>query len=224
MKAPDYQERREARRAEERDLHRRQILDAALELFAHRGFGKTAVHEIAAAAGFSVGHIYNLIGNKRAVYDAVHDREHENLARVVQGTIESFADQPAVVRLDRLVDATLDFISERRFFIQIHQRELDLAESMDVQFSAATQQKKRHFKDRVDRMIEEIIREGITTGDLVNLSVGDLMHVYEELLSSFVARWAINGFKGDIRDKAPVVKHVLWNGFAASDEARRIVQ
>ncbi len=224
MNPSDYQSRREARRAEERKLHRRQILDAALELFAHRGFAGTAVQEIAASAGFSVGHIYNLIGNKRALYDAVHDREHENLARVVEETIEEFSDRPAMVRLDRLVDATLGFIFERRFFIQIHQRELDLKESMDIRLSAASRHKKKGFKDRVDGLVRDLLREGIEAGDIVELPVDDLQHVYEELISSFVARWAIDGFEGDVREKAPVIKHVLWNGLAASDEARRNVQ
>lgn len=224
MNQSDYPSRRDARRAEEREHHREQILDAALELFAQRGFAGTAVQEIAATAGFSVGHIYNLIGNKRALYDAVHDREHENLARVVQDTIDALADRPAVVRLDRLIDATLDFIANRRFFIQIHQRELDRVESMDAHFSMATRQKKQGFKDRVDGMVRELIREGIEAGHLVSLPLEDLLSVYEELLSSFVARWAIGGFAGDIREKAPIIKQVLWNGFAASAEARRMVQ
>jgi AcrR family transcriptional regulator len=220
----DYQSRRDARRAEEREHHREQILDAALELFAQRGFAGTAVQEIAAAAGFSVGHIYNLIGNKRALYDAVHDREHENLARVVQDTIDALADRPAIVRLDRLVDATLDFIFERRFFIQIHQHELDLDVTTDIHLSAASQHKKKGFKDRVDGMVRGLIKEGIETGDMVDLPVDDLLHIYEELLSSFVARWAISGFAGDVREKIPVIKYALWNGLAASDEARRNVQ
>lgn len=224
MDTSDYQSRREARRAEERELHRRRILDAALEMFAHRGFAKAAIQEIAAAAGFSVGHIYNLFGNKRALYDAVHDREYESLAQVVLETIESLSDRPAVVRLDRLVDATLDFIDRRRFFIQIHQRELDLAESMDVHFSAALRESKQRFKDRVDAMMQRLFREGIEAGDLTPLPVEDLMHIYQELLGSFVAQWAIGRFEGDIREKAVIIKQVLWNGIAASDEARRKVQ
>jgi AcrR family transcriptional regulator len=37
---------------------RTQILDAALKLFAHRGFGATTVREIADAANLSHGNVY----------------------------------------------------------------------------------------------------------------------------------------------------------------------
>lgn len=223
MNQSEYQERREARRSEEREHHRQQILDAARELFAQKGYARTAVQEIAAASGFSVGHIYNLIGNKKTLYEMVNDREYDSLARVVENTIAESAQEPAIAQLDRLVDATLGFISDRRFFIQIHQHEVRLQDAIETHHPA-THKKKQSIKDRVDAQFRRLFEAGIAAGHLAPLDPDDLILVFEDLVSGFVARWAMSGFKGDIRQKAPIIKQVLWNGIAADAAARRRVQ
>ena len=50
---------------------RRQILDAALDLFSHRGFGATSVRDIAERAGVSTGNVYHHFPEKEAVYQAL---------------------------------------------------------------------------------------------------------------------------------------------------------
>ncbi len=52
---------------------RRQILDAALELFSHRGFGATSVRDIAERAGVSTGNVYHHFPEKEAVYLALFE-------------------------------------------------------------------------------------------------------------------------------------------------------
>lgn len=56
---------------------RRQIVDAAVGLFVENGFHKTTTRQIAAAAGFSIGSLYEYVGSKEDVLylvcDAIHD-------------------------------------------------------------------------------------------------------------------------------------------------------
>jgi AcrR family transcriptional regulator len=56
---------------------RRQIVDAAVGLFVEKGFHKTTTRQIAAAAGFSIGSLYEYVGSKEDVLylvcDAIHD-------------------------------------------------------------------------------------------------------------------------------------------------------
>jgi AcrR family transcriptional regulator len=47
---------------------RRQVLDAALQLFSHQGFRSTAVREIADAAGVSTGNLYHHFPDKEAIF------------------------------------------------------------------------------------------------------------------------------------------------------------
>jgi AcrR family transcriptional regulator len=52
---------------------RRQVLDAALQLFSHRGFRSTAVREIADAAGVSTGNLYHHFPDKEAIFRTLLD-------------------------------------------------------------------------------------------------------------------------------------------------------
>jgi TetR/AcrR family transcriptional regulator len=52
---------------------RRQLLDAALEVFSHKGFGGTTTKEIAAAAGVTEAIIFRHFPSKTALYTAVLD-------------------------------------------------------------------------------------------------------------------------------------------------------
>jgi TetR/AcrR family transcriptional regulator len=57
---------------------RRQLLDAALELFSRKGFGGTTTKEIAAAAGVTEAIIFRHFPSKQALYTAVLDSRAED--------------------------------------------------------------------------------------------------------------------------------------------------
>jgi AcrR family transcriptional regulator len=64
-----------ARREREQQRHRREILQAAVEAFAERGFHAAGVAEIAQAAQFGVGTLYRLFpGGKEELYLALKER------------------------------------------------------------------------------------------------------------------------------------------------------
>lgn len=52
---------------------RRQILDAALDLFSHQGYGATSVRNIAERAGVSTGNVYHHFPDKEAMYKALFE-------------------------------------------------------------------------------------------------------------------------------------------------------
>ncbi len=63
-----------------------EILDAALALFAERGFHGTTVPEIASAAGVAAGTIYRHFASKDALVNAVYRRAKQRLiAQVLDG-------------------------------------------------------------------------------------------------------------------------------------------
>lgn len=97
---------------------RRKILEAAITLFAEKGFNGTAVDDISLAAGANKQRIYAYFGSKRKLFEAAllevfqrvklfgsstlekAERDPENLSRIV---LESFlklhAEQPVLWRL-----------------------------------------------------------------------------------------------------------------------------
>lgn len=56
------------------------LLDAALELFAERGFGATSIPDICARAGLTKGAFYSNFSNKDALFLALLDRSWERRA------------------------------------------------------------------------------------------------------------------------------------------------
>jgi AcrR family transcriptional regulator len=52
---------------------RRQILDSALDLFSHRGYGATSIRDIAQGADLSTGNVYHHFADKEDIYNALFE-------------------------------------------------------------------------------------------------------------------------------------------------------
>jgi AcrR family transcriptional regulator len=66
---------------ERSEKSRQQILDAALKLFSHKGYGATSVRDIAEEAGLSKGNVYHHFADKEAIFRALIDRYFDAMAR-----------------------------------------------------------------------------------------------------------------------------------------------
>jgi len=60
--------------AEKSQRSREQILEAALELFSHRGYGATSVRDIATSAGVSTGNVYHHFPDKETIFRTLLDQ------------------------------------------------------------------------------------------------------------------------------------------------------
>src|SRR5260370_16409757 len=60
-------------REEKSERSRRQVLDAALQLFSHQGYRATTVREIAESARVSTGNVYHHFPDKEAIFRSLLD-------------------------------------------------------------------------------------------------------------------------------------------------------
>jgi TetR/AcrR family transcriptional regulator, fatty acid metabolism regulator protein len=81
------------------DGKRRQILDAAVRVFAAQGFDATRVGDIAREAGVAYGLVYHYYGSKDAVLDAVFREAWGRLLGAVAVAEETGADGPEQLEL-----------------------------------------------------------------------------------------------------------------------------
>ena len=65
------------------DRRRRQIADAAVQLFIEKGFHKTTTRQIARAAGFSIGSLYEYFASKEDILYMVCELIHAEVERGV---------------------------------------------------------------------------------------------------------------------------------------------
>src|ERR1700734_303074 len=63
------------------------LLDAAMELFAEKGFGATSIPEICARAGLTKGAFYSNFANKDALFLALLDRSWERRGAWIRGAV-----------------------------------------------------------------------------------------------------------------------------------------
>lgn len=99
-------------------MYRSLIVDAAEKLFAHRGYERTKIQDIAAESGLSLGTLYSVFHGKGAIYDAVQsDRLGEVflLAGQAMGSDERAAD-----RLLRGNRSFIRWLTEHPDFLRIH--------------------------------------------------------------------------------------------------------
>ena len=69
------------------DRRRRQIAEAAVQLFIKNGFHKTTTRQISRATGFSIGSLYEYVASKEDVLYLVCDSIHEEVERLVIETL-----------------------------------------------------------------------------------------------------------------------------------------
>jgi len=79
---------------EKRDESIRQILDAAMEIFAEVGYEGARVDEIAKRSGMNKAMIYYRIGDKKALYEAViHDVFGDTAERISENILDEFSPE-----------------------------------------------------------------------------------------------------------------------------------
>lgn len=74
------------------DRRRRQIVDAAVALFIRQGFHKTTTRQIAKAAGFSIGTLYEYVASKEDVLYLVCEAIHQEMEERLRQRLKSAGD------------------------------------------------------------------------------------------------------------------------------------
>ncbi|MFE6777662.1 TetR/AcrR family transcriptional regulator [Streptomyces sp. NPDC057702] len=144
----------------------RRLLEAATRLFAERGYDRTSVQEIVAAAGVTKGALYHYFGSKDDLLHEVYAR----VLRLQQERLDAFADADAPVER-RLRDAAADVVvttienldDTKIFFRSMHQLSAEKHQQVRAE--------RRRYHERFRALVEEGQRMGVfsdaTPADLV---------------------------------------------------------
>ena len=127
---------------ERSERSRAQILDTALKLFAHRGYGATSVRDIAEEAGLSKGNVYHHFPDKESIFRALLDRYFdamstpdfpfnralaagtfpenlEEMGRAARETVKAYRDYVALIYVDVV---EFDGSHIRKFYAEMAKR------------------------------------------------------------------------------------------------------
>ncbi len=140
---------------------RRQIVDAAVQLFIQNGFHKTTTRQIARAAGFSIGSLYEYVASKEDVLylvcDAIHAEVEQAVAEAMSRATDGHSSLAAVIR---------------EYFLVCHRMNDHILLIYQETQSLPSQWKKRVLENevRITGIFVEVLARLISSGDLPHLS------------------------------------------------------
>ena len=110
--------RRQQRRAQELAGRRADLLDAALEVFAEKGFDGAQISEIAALAEVSLASLYTMFKGKEELYQAVTWRAGDAIRESVVSKVGNISNPRE--RLLALIDSLFAAFDEQRSAMRIY--------------------------------------------------------------------------------------------------------
>jgi TetR/AcrR family fatty acid metabolism transcriptional regulator len=195
------------------DDKRRRILEAAIRVFARKGYYGARVSEIARRAGVADGTIYLYFKNKEDVLVALFDEVMaEHLER---GKAELRAAKGAAARLQAVAEHHLRLFGDNPDLAVVFQVELRQSTRFLERFTASWLQ---DYFSLISGVIEEGQREGALRADLPRKVV---TKAFFGVLDEMVTSWILGRRDYDLSRLAAPVVDLFLRGTAASGGARR---
>ena len=188
---------------------RGRILDAALNVFARKGYYETKLDEIVDESHTSKGSIYFHFPNKERLFLALVDQFADLLERRVSESIQDKEMGMGRVRL-ALVTVLETFARYRRPAKILLVQAVGLGQPFE--------EKRLEINDRFASLIETYIKEAIMVGDIEATDTEVVAHAWMGAIYQLVIRWVYTGEPEQSRIVAGLVPLLLQSvGYA--DEA-----
>ena len=136
---------------------RRELIDAAAELFAERGYRETSIADLSAATGLAAGGIYHYIGSKEALLVAICDELLDPLLAEAR-TIAASDELSPKGQLRALLRAWLGQIESHRHHMLVFAQE-----RQSIEREPQWRQVRRHRKE-FEEILDEVLRRGEESG------------------------------------------------------------
>src|SRR5512139_1833898 len=173
---------REQRREHRRALSRDQILDAAEQVFARKGFHEASLREIAELAEFSVGAVYGFFAGKDDIYREIFLRRAAEFLPGMQAVLSS--DLPPRRQLLELADWQVGFFRRFPHFGRLVLRGGSIAPPLSD--PPGDSRILENFRTS-QRMQADLFRRGRLTGELRDGDPMLLARMFSGLVSAFQA-------------------------------------
>ncbi|MET9415273.1 TetR/AcrR family transcriptional regulator [Streptomyces klenkii] len=199
-----------------REVRERQMLDAAVAVFARRGYRAASMDEIAELAGASKPLVYLYLHSKEDLFSACIRREAEALISAVRGAVDRGA--PADRRLwDGLRGFFAHTAAHPDGWAVLHCQARTHGEPFALEVAALRQQ----LVDVVTRLITETAEDGGCTAPLPETEVSGLAHALVGAAES-LAGWS-NERDGAASEQetAATLMNFAWSGLENLANGRR---
>jgi AcrR family transcriptional regulator len=159
---------------------RERILDAALEVFAAKGYHRASVDDIVRASRTSKGAVYHHFATKEAVFLALVDDFAARLAAAVAATIAS--RRGALAKVEGALEAALSTFAD-------NQRLARLVLCEAVSLGALYEEKRAEVHGRFASLIEGYLTEAVAEGSIAPLDTHLATLVWLGAVNEVVTEW-----------------------------------
>ena len=104
---------------------RRQVLDAALELFSHQGYRATGVKEIAEAAGVSTGNVYHHFPDKEAIFRTLLEEYTQIITTPKFPLVRALNAGTFPDNIEQIARASRESVQQYRRYMALHYVDVD---------------------------------------------------------------------------------------------------
>lgn len=186
-----------------RDQRRIQLLDAASEVFASKGYHAAAMDDIAEAAGVSKPVLYQHFPSKLDLYLALLDQSCDRLVEVVEDALASTEDNA-----DRVIATVAAFYE----FVSSDSNEFRFVFESDLTGDGAVQRRLSRVHDEISDAIAEVIAEDTS----LPRQQAKLLAVSLVGIAQVSARYWISGGSSAVTvDEArSLVSNLAWRGIS----------
>jgi TetR/AcrR family fatty acid metabolism transcriptional regulator len=185
----------------------RQIVDAAIRVFARKGYWSSRVSDIAREAGIAAGTIYLYFKTKEDILITVF---REKMAEFVSALWRAIAEEPdPVAKVRRLVSMHFEILERHPEMAEVVQ--VELRQGQKFFRGPATHEIAAYFA-----LIASVLEEGVAAGQFrrdlpVKLATKMLFGAMDQMATSWVL--GKRGYR--LADTAPAVADLFLQGIAA---------
>ncbi len=160
------------------------ILDAALNIFAQKGYHDTRLDEIVEESHTSKGSIYFHFPNKERLFLALVDQFADLLERRVTTAIAP--EEKGIARVRLALETTLNTFGQYR-------RPAKILLVQAVGLGAPFEKKRNEVNDRFANLIETYLLEAIEVGDIPPVDTEVVSYAWMGAIYGVVIRWVYTG-------------------------------
>lgn len=186
---------------------RERILQAALEVFARKGYHRGVVDDIVRASGTSKGAVYHHFPNKEALFLALVDEFSNHLAAAVAETIAK--RHGALAKVEGALRAGLETFARHRELARILLLE---AVSLGPTYEA----KRAEVHSRFAALIRGYLDEAVSEGSIPSLDTGVATLAWLGAVNEIVIQWLHTGRPDLEREALPALTTLLLRSIGAA--------
>ncbi len=187
------------------------ILDAALEVFSHKGFHPATMDEIAEKAGVGKGTLYRYFETKEKLFAELMRLRLDELERRVASSIDAHDD--VLTMISKYLRIYFEFFDlNQRLYRLIIQEQLDLGKQAPNEYF--------HKVLRAVPNLKRKVYEGTQQGILKDVDFQTVFYGTMGFAHGVIQKWLARDCSYPLVDELPGVLEVLFHGFVK--DARKI--